>query len=158
MSKYLVTTLPLLPDSTSNALTSIRVLEIEAAGFELDPDTRSYKFLTASRELVASVPVHNVFAVIEEDALIADYAVDLEDEEDESDPETEDELYPLEKWKDSKGRVWWGFWTNKGFVNFSTKEFAEIGRQHQIEDPSTEWAYIALANGGVQLDPEDDSE
>ena len=61
-----------------------RTLLIEADSFRLNKDTRTYEFLTAAKTakkapiIVASIPQNEVFAVLEEEAYLADYLYDLD--------------------------------------------------------------------------------
>jgi hypothetical protein len=68
-----------------------RTLLIEADSFRLNKDTRTYEFLTAAKTakkaqtIVASIPQNEVFAVLEEEAYLADYLYDLDTDEPEID-------------------------------------------------------------------------
>lgn len=70
-------------------------------------------------------------------------------------PDVPKEEFPIEKWKDRNGLVWWGFHTPGGFVYFSAKSYAEYGRQQQIDGVVSNWDYLDLT-GATKL--EDDSE
>lgn len=59
--------------------------------------------------------------------------------------------YPIEHWKTKEGEKWYGFWTTRGFVNFSVRDYAEEGRRHHISNPDQGWSYLDLT-GGTRLE------
>lgn len=61
------------------------------------------------------------------------------------------EPYPIEHWQDKDGKEWWGFFTEKGFVHFNDKTWADDGRERQIKEPDEYWGYCDLT-GGKRLD------
>ena len=61
------------------------------------------------------------------------------------------EPYPIEHWQDKDGKEWWGFFTEKGFVHFNDKTWADDGRERQIKEPDEYWGYCDLT-GGKGLD------
>ena len=46
---------------------------------------------------------------------------------------------------------WYGFHTEKGFVHFNEKEWAEKGREDEIEKPDPFWAILDLT-GATRLE------
>jgi hypothetical protein len=67
-------------------------------------------------------------------------------------PETKDsDPYVIQHWKASDGTDWWGFFTENGFVHFSTPESAQFCLNQQLDGSCRHWNYLDLT-GGKRLD------